>query len=79
MTDAADPASFKYQLQQSQAVIRELLALLDSYTEVGGVMWCTTHSGVADETNTGDTCDTCDMSEDGGSCQLVALHYKARS
>ena len=73
-----DPSSFRFQRDQAHETIRELLALLDGYTEVDGVMWCTAHDGIADETNTGDICD---QNEDGDadSCHLVALHYRAES
>ena len=30
------------------------------FEELTGIMWCTEHSGVADELNTGDVCDMTD-------------------
>ena len=71
-----DPAGFRFQRDQAHETIRELLTLLDRYTEAGGVMWCIVHDGVADETNRGDICD---MSDEDTSCQLVRLYYKAQS
>lgn len=43
--------------------------------EVGGVMWCPVHHGIADETS--DTPEAqCDMAEDGDVCNLVILYYR---
>lgn len=47
----------------------------DEYTEVGGVMWCTQHEGIADELNNGDECDQADV--DDVECHLVALYWKS--
>jgi hypothetical protein len=40
---------------------------------VEGVMWCSTHHGIADECNDGARCD---MADEGTECDLRDLFYR---